>query len=68
MGPRGTRLRGEWRKLHNEELNDLHSAPNIIRVKKEKGGARSAHEGRREVSTEFWWGKQKKRPLRKTQA
>ena len=23
---------GEWRKLHNEELNDLYSSPNIVRV------------------------------------
>jgi hypothetical protein len=27
---------GEWRKLHNEELNDLHSTPNIVRVIKSK--------------------------------
>ena len=27
---------GEWRKLHNEELNDLYSSPNIIRVIKSK--------------------------------
>jgi hypothetical protein len=23
---------GEWRRLHNEELNDLYSSPNIIKV------------------------------------
>jgi hypothetical protein len=27
---------GEWRKLHNEELNDLYSAPNIVRVVKSR--------------------------------
>ena len=25
-------LMGEWRKLHNEELNDLYSSPKIVRV------------------------------------
>ena len=23
---------GEWKKLHNEEVNDLYSSPNIVRV------------------------------------
>jgi hypothetical protein len=23
---------GDWRKLHDEELNDLYSSPNIVRV------------------------------------
>jgi hypothetical protein len=27
---------GEWRKLHNEDLNDLYSSPSIIRIMKAK--------------------------------
>ena len=27
---------GEWRKLHNEELNDLYCPPNIVRVIKSR--------------------------------
>jgi hypothetical protein len=39
---------GEWRKLHNEELNELSYSPNIVRViieKNEMGGAYSTYEG-----------------------
>jgi len=32
FGPRGDEVTGEWRRLHNEELNDLYSSPNIVRV------------------------------------
>jgi len=28
---------GEWRRLHNEELNDLYSSPSIVRVIKSRG-------------------------------
>jgi len=27
---------GEWRKLHNDELSDLYSSPNIVRVMKSR--------------------------------
>jgi hypothetical protein len=32
FGPKRDEVRGEWRKLHNEELNDQYSSPNIVRV------------------------------------
>ena len=36
FGPKRDEVTGEWRKLHNEELNDLYSSPNIIRVIKSR--------------------------------
>jgi hypothetical protein len=34
FGPKRDEAIGEWRKLHNEELNNLYSLPNIVRVAK----------------------------------
>ena len=34
FGPKRNEVLREWRKLHNNELNDLHSSPDIIRVMK----------------------------------
>ena len=36
FGPRKVEVRGEWRRWHNEELNDLYSSPNIVRVIKSR--------------------------------
>ena len=36
FGPKRGEVTGEWRKLHNEELNDLYSLPNIVRVVKSR--------------------------------
>jgi len=36
FGPRRDEVMGEWRKLHNEELNDLYNSPNIVRVIKSR--------------------------------
>jgi len=32
FGAKRDGVKGEWRKLHNEELNDLYLSPNIVRV------------------------------------
>jgi hypothetical protein len=32
FGPRRDEVTGDWRKLHNEELNDLYCSPNIVRL------------------------------------
>ena len=36
FAPRRDEVTGEWRRLHNEELNDLYSSPNIVRMRKSR--------------------------------
>jgi hypothetical protein len=36
FGPRRNEVTGDWRKLHNEERDDLYSSPNIIWVIKSR--------------------------------
>ena len=58
--PKRDEVTGEWRKLHNEELNNLYSSPNIVRVIKSRRMRWAGHVARigegRGVCTGFWWG------------
>jgi hypothetical protein len=57
-GPKRDEETGEWGRLHSEELNDLYSSPNIIRVIKSRRmrwAGQVARRGKREVHTGFWW-------------
>jgi hypothetical protein len=48
FGPKRDEVRVEWKKLHNEELHDLYSPPNIvwvIKIENEMCGACSAYGG-----------------------
>jgi hypothetical protein len=59
FGPKRDEATGEWRKLHNEELNDLYSLPNIFRVLKSRIVRWAGHVARRKtegVHIYFLWG------------
>jgi hypothetical protein len=58
FGPRRDEVTGQWRRLHNGELNNLYCSPNIIRVFKSRGMRWAGHvarmvEGRGKVYKEF---------------
>jgi hypothetical protein len=46
FGSKRDGVTGEWRRLHNEELNDLYSSPDIIRVIKSRRLWRAGHVAR----------------------
>jgi hypothetical protein len=53
---------GEWRKLHNEELHNLYSSPDIIRQVKSRRMRWAGHVTRLgEEYTRFWWESPKER-------
>jgi len=58
FGPRRDEVTGEWR-LHNEELNDLYSSPNILRVIKSRRMRWAGHvarKGEERGCIGYWWG------------
>ena len=63
FGPMRDEVTGEWRKLHNDELSDLYSLPNIVRVVKSRmrwaGHVARVGEGR--GCTGFRWGNLRER-------
>ena len=59
FGPKRDDIMGEWRKLQNEELNDLYSSPNtvwVIKSRRMRGAGHVARMGEGRGITGFWWG------------
>jgi len=46
FGPRRDEVTGEWRRLHNEELNEFYSSPYIVRVIKSRRMGWAGHVAR----------------------
>jgi hypothetical protein len=67
FGPKRDEVTAEWRKLHNEELNDVYSSPNIAREIKLRGVRRAGHVARmgkrRCLYRALVWKPKRKRPL-----
>jgi hypothetical protein len=62
--PKRDEMTGSWRKLHNEELHNLNSLPNIIRTIKSRWiiwAGYVAQMGRRGMHIGHWWECQKER-------
>ena len=64
FGPKRDGVTEEWRKLHNEELNDLYCSPNIVGVIKSRRMRWAGHVARMEEGRgvqKFWWGNLRER-------
>jgi hypothetical protein len=66
FGPKRDEVTGEWRKLHNEELPNLYSSPDIIRQVKSRRMRRAGHVARMGEEIKVYKvlvGKPERRPL-----
>ena len=64
FGPRRDEVKGEWRRLYNENLNDLYSSHNIVRVViliKMRWAGHVACRGEERGSIGSWWGNRRER-------
>jgi hypothetical protein len=64
FGPRRDEVTGDWRKLNNEDLRNLYSSPNIIRMIKSRRRALTGHVARmkeRGMYIRYWWESHKER-------
>jgi hypothetical protein len=64
FGPKRVEVTGEWRKLHNEDLRDLHCSPSIIRIinsRRMRWAGHVARMGRRGTRIGYWWESQRER-------
>jgi hypothetical protein len=62
--PRRDEVKRDWRKLHNEELHNVYSSPNIIRTIKSRRMRWAGHVarmGRQGMHMGYWWESQKER-------
>jgi hypothetical protein len=60
FGPQRDEVTEGWRKLHNEELHNLYSSPNIIRMIKSRRIRWAGHVARM-GDIGYWWEIQKER-------
>ena len=55
FGPKRDEVTGDWRKLHNEELNDMYCSRNIVRVIKSKRIRWTGHVARMGERRGIYW-------------
>ena len=64
FGPRRDEVTGEWRRFHNEEINDLYCSPNIVRMiklRRMRWAGHVASMGEERGCIESWWGNRSER-------